>query len=96
MIALEGQSQSHDIWKCFCCSFVFTILFLVLWWFGWMPGAHQSCSITPLFDWRGEKKFNERLTAEVKAGRDHSPITVMGKTNSAWEISWNLLPIKSE
>jgi len=31
-----------------------------------MSGAHQSCSITPLLNWTGERKYNERLVGKDK------------------------------
>lgn len=34
--------------------------------------------------------------AEVRAGRGHSPNTIIGKTDSTWGNKFNLLPIKSE
>jgi len=34
---------------------------------GWTPGAYQSCSITPLLSWTGERKQNKRLIGQ---GRD--------------------------
>jgi len=24
---------------------------------GWMPGTHQSCSVTPLLSWTGQRKI---------------------------------------
>ena len=35
----------------------------IMWWGdpGWRPGAPQSCSITPLLSWTGERKYNYRL-----------------------------------
>ena len=40
----------------------------ILWWAdpGWMPSAHQSCSITPLLSWTGERKYNKRLVGRGK------------------------------
>ena len=40
----------------------------VVWWVdpGWMPGPHQSHSITPLLNWTGERKLNERLVGRDK------------------------------
>ena len=40
----------------------------LLWWVdpGWMPGAHQSCSITPLLSWTGERKYNKSLVGRDK------------------------------
>ena len=40
-----------------------------LWWVdpGWMPGAHQSRSITLLLSWTGERrKYDERLVGRDK------------------------------
>ena len=39
-----------------------------VWWGdpGWMPSAHQSRSITPLLNWTGERKYNERLVGRDK------------------------------
>ena len=51
---------------------------------GWMPGAHQSRSITHLLGWTGERKYNKELVGRDKDRRDHSSIIVTGKTDSAW------------
>jgi len=62
-----------------------------------MPGAHQSHSITrpPQLD-RGDKNVIKGSWVERRTGRDHSPITVMGKTDSTWGNQFNLSPTKSE
>jgi len=31
-----------------------------------MPGAHQNHSITPLLNWTGERKYDERLEGQDK------------------------------
>jgi len=31
-----------------------------------MPGVHQSHSITPLLNWTGERKYDERLKGQDK------------------------------
>ena len=38
----------------------------------------------PLLSWTGERKYNKELVGRDKDRRDHSPITVTGKTDSAW------------
>lgn len=60
-----------------------------------MTGAHQSCCITPLLSWTVERKYNESLVSQdKKREREHSALTVTGKTDSGGEM--NLLPGKSE
>ncbi|KAK0675839.1 DOP1 protein, partial [Pygoscelis papua] len=58
---------------------------------------HHSITPPPQLD-RGEKNTTKGLWVEIRTGRDHSAITVMGKTDLTWggrgEI--NLLPIKSD
>jgi len=44
------------VWNCLCGGFDL----------GWMMGAHQSCTITPLLSWTGEGKQNERLVGRGK------------------------------
>lgn len=52
---------------------------------GWMPGAHLSHSITALLGCSEERKtLTEGWWVEIWAGRDHLPITVMGKTDLTW------------
>lgn len=48
---------------------------------GWMPGAHQNCSMHPIFSWTGEKKYTERFVVNIRTERDHSLITVMDETD---------------
>jgi len=50
---------------------------------GWMQDAHKSHSITlpPQLD-RREKNTMKGSWVETRTGRDHSPFTVMGKTDS--------------
>ena len=38
----------------------------------------------PLLTWTGERKYNKGLVGQDKDRRDHSPTTIMGKTDSAW------------
>uniref|UniRef100_A0A663EPR8 GON-4-like protein n=1 Tax=Aquila chrysaetos chrysaetos TaxID=223781 RepID=A0A663EPR8_AQUCH len=38
----------------------------------------------PLLSWTGERKYNKELVGRDKDRRDHSPITVTGKTDSTW------------
>ena len=52
---------------------------------GWMPGAHQSCSITPLLSWTEGENITKGSWVKIRTGRDDSPITVMGKTDSTWQ-----------
>uniref|UniRef100_A0A8B9NXF9 Solute carrier family 4 member 7 n=1 Tax=Accipiter nisus TaxID=211598 RepID=A0A8B9NXF9_9AVES len=55
--------------KLFWCIFFTFDLFLwqlyitYLWWvdFGWMPGSHQSHSVTPLLSWTEGEKYDKRL-----------------------------------
>lgn len=52
----------------------------------WM-GARcpQSCSVTHLLlSWTGERKCNKKLECKIRTGRDHAPITIMGKMDSTW------------
>lgn len=41
-----------------------------------------------------ERKYNKKLLAEIMTGRNHSLITVVGKTDTTWGDELNLLPIK--
>jgi len=60
-----------------------------------MPGAHKSHSIAPLPQQdRGRKNATEGSWVEMRAGRDHSPIPVTGKTDSTQGNQFNTLPIK--
>ena len=58
-----------------------------VWWVdpGWMPGAHQSCSITPppQLD-GGRKKYNKRFMGWDKDREITQQLTFTGKTDSAW------------
>ena len=38
----------------------------------------------PLLSWTGERKYNKELVGQDKDRRHHSPITITGKTDSAW------------
>lgn len=69
------------------------LIVLCLWWVdpGWMPGAHPSSFITRLLSWTQGRKQNKRVVGPDKGRRDHSPVTVMGKTDSAWGKELNLL-----
>jgi len=50
-----------------------------------MLGAHQSRSVTtPSEQDRGEKNMLKGSWVEIRTGRDHSPTTVTGKTDSTW------------
>jgi len=55
------------------------------------PVPTKAALSLPLLSWTGERKYNESL---VGRGRDHSLITVTGKTDSAWGNQFNLLPNK--
>lgn len=46
---------------------------------GWMPGAHESCSVTPLISWAGEKNKIKCLWVEIRAGGNN--LAVMGTTD---------------
>ena len=69
-----------------------------LWWVdaGWTPGAHQSCSITPLLSWAGGRKYNQRLMAQHE-DRERSLTHDCHRQNSPslGKLAY-LLPIKSE
>jgi len=41
----------------------------------------------PLLRRTGERKYSEKLVVKIRAGRHHSSITVMGKTDLSGEIS---------
>lgn len=56
-----------------------------LWWVdpGWTSGAHQSCSTTPLPSaGQGRENIMKGWRVDIRTGRDHSPVTVMGNTDS--------------
>lgn len=67
-----------------------------LWWVDlvWAPGAQQSYFITALLSWAKERKCNEGPWVKISAGRDHSPVTIIGKTDCTWGNCFNLLQIK--
>lgn len=76
-------------------------LLISICWFdpGWVPGVHQSCSVITLLspDGKGRENKTKDLWVEISAGRDHSLVTVTGKTGSARAREGNnLSPIKSE
>lgn len=48
-----------------------------------MLRADQSCSLIPLLNWTGERNYDKKAH-EVNAGRVHSPVTAMGKTDLSW------------
>jgi len=77
------------------CEYL-TKLCILLWWVDpdWMPGAHQSCSIAPLAKLDRENTMKISWV-EIRTGRDLSPISVTGKTDSTWG-KIGLLLIKSE
>lgn len=57
-------------------------------WFdpGWVTGATKATLVTPLLG-RGEKTHWKSLEVswlEGGAGRDHSPLPVVGKTGLTW------------
>lgn len=56
-----------------------------MWWFdsGWIPGAHQSCSIT-LLSWTEKWKYSKNLMNREKERTEHSSIPVKGKRESYW------------
>jgi len=43
--------------------------------------AALSC---PLLSWTGERNTTEGSWVEIRTGRDHPPVTVMGKTDLTW------------
>jgi len=54
-----------------------------LWWVdpGWRPDAHQA-ALSPLSsDEKRRENIMKGLWVEIRSGRDHSPITVTGKTD---------------
>jgi len=60
---------------------------LMVWWVdaGWSAGAHQSRSVTsPAQQERGRENMPVGSWVEIRTERDHSPITVMGKTDLTW------------
>jgi len=38
----------------------------------------------PLLNWTGRKYTTKDSWVKIRTGRDHSPTTVMGKTDSIW------------
>ena len=42
-----------------------------------------ALSLPPL-SWTGDRKYNKGLVGRDKDRRDHSPVTITGKTDSAW------------
>lgn len=62
-------------------------IYVVLWWVdpGWMPGIHQSHSVTPLLSWTEERNIMKGLWVEIRTGINHPPITVTCKTDLTQE-----------
>lgn len=58
----------------------------------WMPGTQQIKFIIPLLSWTE----NKTKMIKIRTGRDHSLITIAGKTDLAQGNFFNLLAIKSE
>jgi len=48
-----------------------------------MPGAHHRHSVAPLSAGQGRENITKVSWVEVRTGRGHSTITVMGKTDSS-------------
>jgi len=64
-----------------------------------LAGCQVSTKVTLSFfliSWTGEKNIIKGSWAKIRAGRDHSPITMMDKTDSTWLNQFSLLTIKSE
>lgn len=57
-----------------------------LWWIdsGWMPGAHLSCLSILSSAGHQRKRRTKGLWVGIRTSRDHSPVTVLGKMDSAW------------
>lgn len=52
-----------------------------LWWVApdWMPGAHQSHSVSYLLSWVGEINLMKGSWVDIRLGRDHSPVNCHGQ-----------------
>lgn len=48
---------------------------------GWVPCAHQSCSIPSPINWTGERKYNKGFMDQDKGGKALSPVT-----NCSWNF----------
>lgn len=60
---------------------------------GWTSGVLPKLSYPLFLSWAGQRKSNKSLRmVNLWTGRDHSPVTVMGKTDLTWENQFNLLP----
>jgi len=70
---------------------------VAVWWVDpdWMPGAHQSCSITLLLSSIRERKYNEGFVSQDK-DRERSLSNYHHGQNKLDMEKINLLPIKSE
>lgn len=73
--AFSSQSETFKS-QCIAVHGIVVSVLLV-----WMPGTHQSLSITASLSWTEERKCSG---AQIGAGRDPSPITVLGKPDSTW------------
>lgn len=71
----------------------YTFIFVVCW-PQLAPGTHQSHSITPLCGWTGRDNVTQGSWFERRGG-DHSPITILNKTDSTYR-KINSLTIKLE
>lgn len=64
--------------SCFCCSLFQTNDLTII---GRTPGAHQSCSITPLLSWTGEKKIMKVLWFGIMTGKStHQSLSQVKQT----------------
>jgi len=49
-----------------------------------MPAAHQAALSLPSSAGQGRENITKGLWVKIRAGSDHSPVTVMGKPNLNW------------
>jgi len=59
---------------------------LFLWWFNLAGGQVPSKAALslPLLHGQGRENTTKGSWVEIRAGRDHSPTTIMGETYLAW------------
>lgn len=70
---LTVASKYFYLLQCFSLTYSQYLGKVFLWWVnpGWMPGIHQSCSVTSLLSWSEERKYNEKPAGPDK-DRDRS------------------------
>lgn len=56
----------------------------------------KAAELLPFSAAQGRENITKDLWAEIGTGKDHSDVTVTGKTDLIWGNEFNFLPITSE